>query len=269
MPTNVTVEYLAAERRYQEARSNDEKILALEEMLCKLPTHKGCENLRAQLVSRLAKMKKEAALQAKKRGMRGGPGIKKEGDAQICIVGKTMSGKSLLLAKLTDAKPHLAEHAFTTTKPQVGMMHVRGVQVQLVEIPATFEPRYLSLCRTADAVAIVGNDESDTKEAREILAKFYVRVPVVEINPFKDDVEGLRKKLWSALNLIVVFTRDKKTISPMALPRCATVRSFAGRIHKDFLRHFRFAFLWRGERRLQVGLDYVLQDGDVVELHMK
>jgi hypothetical protein len=269
MPINVTQEYLAAERRYQEAHTQEEKLAALEEMIRTIPKHKGTENVRAQLVSKLAKMKKDAAAKAKQRGGRKGPGIKKEGEAQICVVGKTMTGKSLLLAKLTDAKPELAEHPFTTTKPQVGMMHVRGVQVQLVEIPATFEPQNLSLCKSSDAIALLGGTKDEVEDAREALGRFFVRVPSVEVDPFKDGVEEMREKLWKALGLIIVFTKNKKSLSPMALPKNAAVRDFAARIHKDFLKHFRFAFLWRGDLKKQVGLDYRLEDGDVVEIRLR
>lgn len=269
MPVNVTQEYLAAERRYHEAKTPEERLAALEEMVRTLPRHKGTENLRAQLVSKLAKMKRELATKAKRRGGRGGRAIRKEGEAQICIVGKTMTGKSLLLAKLTDAKPELADHPFTTTRPQVGMMSVRGVLVQLVEIPATFDSQYLSMCRTADGVAITGKDGNDIEEAREVLSRYFVRVPKIEINPFVESVEQIREKLWKALDLMIVFTRNKKSLSPMALPSGATVKDFAARIHKDFLKNFRFAFLWRRSRKLQVGLDYKLEDGDVVEIHLR
>lgn len=271
MPINATVEYFRAEQRFSEAKTIEEKIAALEEMLRELPHHKGCENLRAQLTARLAKLKKEAVA-AKKRGRRA-VGIKKEGEAQVCLLGPTMSGKSWLLRKLTSAKPELANRPYTTTKPQVGMMDWRGVKIQLVEIPATFDPPYMSICRTADALALVVKSESDKAELLGVLSHHFVRRPHIFVDPWTEDPERIRQRLGSALGLIIVYTKSARGLSTMALPAGSTVRAFASRIHKDFIAHFHFAFLWRlvkgQKRKSQVGLDYVLQDGDVVELHMK
>lgn len=239
-------------------------------MLRELPRHKGCENLRSQLTAKLAKLKKEA-ISAKKRG-RKEKGIQKEGDAQICVLGKTMSGKSWLLQKLTDAKPQLANHPYTTTKPQIGMMNWRGVKIQLIEIPATFDAPYMSICRTADAIALIIKNDSEKEELMELLHKYFIRRPHIFINAHAEEPESIRQRLGSVLSLIIVYTKTSRGTSPMALPAGANVRSFAERIHKDFIKNFRFAFLWRtiGEkkRKSQVGLDYILHDGDVVELHM-
>ena len=41
MPTNVTVDYAKAQERYLNARTKEEKIAALEEMIREAPAHKG------------------------------------------------------------------------------------------------------------------------------------------------------------------------------------------------------------------------------------
>ena len=53
MPINAHPDYLAAEKSYLEAEDDKEKIKALEDMIRKAPGHKGAENLRAQLKTRL------------------------------------------------------------------------------------------------------------------------------------------------------------------------------------------------------------------------
>jgi len=271
MPINATAEYFKAEQRFSKARTTEEKILALEEMIRELPKHKGTENVLAQLRSKLAKLKKQAA-KAKEKG-RKEIGVKKEGEAQICLLGKTMSGKSWILQKLTEAKPQLASHPYTTTKPQIGMMNWRGVKIQLVEIPAMFDVPHMSVCRTADAIALVAKSEADKAELLELLDKYFIRKPHVFVNAWSEDPESIRQRLGSVLGMIIVYTKSPRGLSAMALPAGANVRAFAERIHKDFIKHFRFAFLWRTingkKRKMQIGLDYVLQDGDVVELHMK
>ena len=42
---------------------------------------------------------------------------------QVLIVGKTNSGKSLLLSALTNAKPQISEIKFTTKHPEIGIMN--------------------------------------------------------------------------------------------------------------------------------------------------
>jgi hypothetical protein len=263
MPINATAEYFKAEQRYHAARTTEEKILALEEMIRELPKHKGVHNVLAQLHAKLAKLKKEAAA-AKKRG-RATAGVKKEGEAQICLLGKTMSGKSWLLRKLTDAKPELASHPHTTTAPVIGMMNWRGVRIQLVEIPATFDPPHMSICRSADAVALVTKSEEDVQELLKLLRDRFVHKPHITVNPWAEDPESVRQRLGAALGLIIVYTKTVRGLSPMALPVGSTVQAFAARIHKDFIKR-----VVNGQKRKsQVGLDYVLQDGDIAELHMK
>ncbi|HLC77379.1 MAG TPA: GTP-binding protein, partial [archaeon] len=58
MPVNAPREYYVAEEHFHKAKSKEEKIAALEEMLRLMPRHHGSENALAQLKARLAKMKK-------------------------------------------------------------------------------------------------------------------------------------------------------------------------------------------------------------------
>jgi ribosome-interacting GTPase 1 len=88
MPTNVTVEYAKATQRYAVAKTREEKISALEEMISTIPGHKGCEVMKAQLKQRLAKLKEKPSSKASRKVMN----IPKEGDAQVCILGMTHSG---------------------------------------------------------------------------------------------------------------------------------------------------------------------------------
>lgn len=269
MPVNATPEYLKAENAYQKAKTIEEKILYLEEMIRCCPKHHGSETALAQLKSRLAKLKKEAV---SKRKIGSRKGVSKEGEAQVCIIGKTMSGKSTLLSRLTDAKPAISNHPYTTTKPVVGMIDYNGVKVQLIEIPSTFAPEYLSVCRTADLLVITIRNDRERKDMFDFMENNYIRTKyiVVDIRMKKDDV---KKAVWNALGFIMVYTKDKGILSPMALKSGAKLREFAFKIHKDFVKNFRFAQLWRRTdgktRRIQAGLDYALKEGDIVELHMR
>ena len=61
MPANLTPDYHRAEQRLREARSVDDKIAALEEMLRVMPKHKGTDHLQADIRARIAKLRKEGS----------------------------------------------------------------------------------------------------------------------------------------------------------------------------------------------------------------
>jgi ribosome-interacting GTPase 1 len=260
MPVNAPVEYFKAEEKFKSAKNRLDKIAALEEMISLLPRHHGSENAHAQLKSRLAKLKKEG----EKKGAHKA-GIQKEGEAQVCLIGFTNSGKSTLISKLTDAKPVISSYPFTTVKPAVGMMDYSGVKIQLIEIPSTLDSEYISIARTAELIALVVKDSNEEKALKNILANSFVRTKKLTVNPWKEDAADTKERIWRALGLMVVYT--KKTGTPMALLKGSTIRDFAIRIHKDFVSNFRFARLWRGNRVMQAGLKYELKNGDVVDIH--
>ncbi len=265
MPVNFTAEYLKAEQKFLNAKTTEEKIVYLEEMIRVCPKHKGAENLLAQLHAKLAKLKREVERASKKNGGKR-EGIRKEGDAQVCLVGDVNVGKSSILKKITNADPEIDEYPYTTVQPEIGMMDYNGVKIQIVEIPSTFRPEYMAIARTADLVAVVYNGSH--KHIDSVLDSMYIRTKRVHIN-VNDNVERIKNKIWKSLNLIIVYTKNGKDTSPMALKKGSIVRDFTLHIHKDFVKNFWYARLWRGSKEKQVGLNYILKDRDVVEVKTK
>jgi ribosome-interacting GTPase 1 len=164
MPANVTPEYLAAEEEYRQARSPKDRLKALEKMLSLIPKHKGTEKMQMQIKRRISKTKEEMETKARKSSHGPTFNVKKEGAAQIALVGLPNSGKSSIVAQLTNADVAVDTYPFTTTIPTPGMMEYKDIQIQLVEIPAVikdvslgkgFGLQILSAIRAADAVALV------------------------------------------------------------------------------------------------------------------
>ncbi|NJF24108.1 GTP-binding protein [Thermococcus sp. Bubb.Bath] len=183
MPTNVTAEYLAAEEEYHRAKTIPEKIRALEKMYATVPKHKGTEKLRLQIKRKLSELRKELEKQRQQKKSGGySIAVKKEGAAQIVLVGLPNVGKSSLLKVLTNVDTDVADYAFTTIEPIPGMMHHRNVQIQLVEVPGLVEgaalgkgmgPQLLSVVRNADAIAIVVDLSHDPiKQLETLLTEF-------------------------------------------------------------------------------------------------
>jgi ribosome-interacting GTPase 1 len=158
MPANLPPQYFEAEKRFRAAREPDEKIAALEQMLAIMPHHKGTDRLRAVLTQKIAKLSQEAERKLAT-ARRAGFYIQREGAGQVMLVGPANSGKSQLLAALTEAVPDIAEYPFTTKTPVPGMMKFEDIQIQLVDTPPIGykEVRILlsNVLRSADLIAIV------------------------------------------------------------------------------------------------------------------
>jgi small GTP-binding protein len=89
--------------------------------------------------------------------------VKRQGVAQVAIVGPPNAGKSSLLQALSDVQIKTGDYAFTTTRPIPAVIRAGGVLVQLVEIPGLIEGAHedrgggkalLSVLRTADAMVL-------------------------------------------------------------------------------------------------------------------
>lgn len=88
------------------------------------------------------------------------------------------------------------------------------------------------------------------------------------------NLDGLKIRLYEGLNILRVYTKapGKKPDlnSPFIMQKGSTVQELAGQIHKDFLQKLRYARLWnsKGLKGQMIQRDHILQEGDVVELHI-
>jgi len=268
MPANVTVEYVKAEEKYRNAKTREEKIAALEEMLSKIPKHKGTENMQAMLKQKLSKLKKQKQAKASRKTI----SIPKKGSAQVCILGLTQSGKSTFLSRITNANPRISEVPYTTKKPEVGTMDYEGVKIQLIEIPSTFRPSFMSIVQSSDGIILIYRNENEKRELKEILQDFRIRKPVIEIDR-NQNIEKAKESVWKILEMIRVYCKEpgKKAVEkPLVLKKGSTVEDAVKKVHKDFFKYFRFARVWGSSKYSgqRVGLDYKLKDGDVLEIHI-
>jgi len=335
MPANLTPDFKAAEERYHKADSLDEKVAALEEMLAKVPKHKGTEKIQADIKSKLAKARKQAETKS------GGPArhretysIPREGAGRAVLVGMPNTGKSRLFNALTGAGADVQDYAFTTRAPQPGMMPFEDIAVQLIDLPAVsrqfMESWVPQLVRLAD-VALLVVDVASLDPARqaaepvEVLLEKKVRLvpPGGAVDPAEADpscsvvavrtllvancmdvdgaaeilellrgdlpagfpllgasaadgtgIDGMRRAVVDALDVTRVYSKQpgkKAETAPFVVKRGTTTIEFAAKVHRDFAERFQFARVWRRGSEvegLRVAKDFVLLDGDVVELHI-
>ena len=173
--------------------------------------------------------------------------VRREGAAQIALVGPPNVGKSSLLQVLSEIQIKTGDYPFTTLRPVPALTRIGGVLVQLVEIPGLIAGAaddrgggraLLGVLRSADAiiyccrvdgdpaelevvraevaaagidkpgfVAATRADEAETGSLTRLAAAF----PDLEIVPVsildEDSLESFRAAAWALTGLIRVQLR--------------------------------------------------------------
>lgn len=173
MPANLPPHYYDEERKLKTARTPEEKITILENLLSIIPKHKGTEKLQADLKSRLSKARAQS--QSRPGGGRRTDEhhVEKEGAGQVALAGFPNAGKSQVLAAVTKATPLVADYPFSTLKPLPGMARFENVWVQLVDLPPVsweVTDRWVAnVLRNADALCLCLDLSDDPVGQAELL----------------------------------------------------------------------------------------------------
>lgn len=279
MPINATYEYSVAIGEYDKAKTPKDKLKALQKVLAASPNHKSSEKLRSGIKQKISKLREQIETQSKKKGSSKSLVIKKEGAAQVCLIGTTSSGKSTFLNKVTNMKVQIGTHKFTTKKPELGSLDYKGIKLQIIEIPAITKDfimqekggMLLGIIKNTNLLIIFGRDKSEIDLVLNELKENNVLAPYIIFDKNINIIE----KIWEKLNLIKVYTKQpgkEKDFPPIAFKKGAIVKKLAEILHKDFVKKFRFARIWGPGTKfdgMQVGLKYELKDENVVEIHVK
>ena len=214
MPTNLPPEYKKVEKLYRQATTPEEKVEYLEEMLSIVPKHKGTDKLRAGLRKRLSKLKVQSEA-GKKGGHRESSfNVDKEGAGQIVLVGATNTGKSSLVASLTNADPEVAEFPLTTWTATPGMMPIDNIQVQLIDTPALdrdfIEPELLDMIRRADIIIVVVDLQADPISQLQDTITYLDSQRIYPLEK-KDTFEEHRRKTFLPFYVLVNKVDDAKS----------------------------------------------------------
>ncbi|HZM29992.1 MAG TPA: GTPase [Acidimicrobiales bacterium] len=117
--------------------------------------------------------------------------VRRQGAAQVAVVGPPNAGKSSLLQALSDVQIRTGDYAFTTTRPVPAVVRAGGVLVQLVEIPGLIEGAaegrgggraLLGVLRSADAMVLchaMTEPPSELAVVRAELAEAGIELPTV------------------------------------------------------------------------------------------
>jgi small GTP-binding protein len=228
MPTNLPAE---AKKKWNEAstaRNPRQKLQLLQEFLSLVPKHKGTEKLRAQVKTKMATLRREAEEKKQKKATARGPKlfIEKEGAAQIVILGPTKTGRSSLLASITNAKVEVSNYPFTTREPIPGMLPFEDLQFQIVETPAIIKgaaegkawgQQTLASARNADGlILMVDLTRNPRKQLSLILnelenARILVKKPAARVEIERKHM-GVGLRIFVTGQLVNCTLKDVETL---------------------------------------------------------
>jgi uncharacterized protein len=179
--------------------------------------------------------------------------VRREGAAQVALVGAPNAGKSSLLHALSHVQIKIGNYAFTTLRPVPALTRIGGVLVQLVEIPGLIagasEDRgggraLLGVLRGADAIvycqdvtappdvlndvrsevaaagidlpailAATKIDEAD-EQAVFTLAAAVPDLPVVGVSIIDDDsLDRFKEAVWRLTGLVRIYLRHNGVVA--------------------------------------------------------
>lgn len=119
-------------------------------------------------------------------------------------------------------------------------------------------------------------DRQESNENLSIYKEFYGdRFPLFTMSANdKQAAEELKKEIVNLLDVVRIYSKrpgyDPEYNSPFILSRGKTLMDFAKTVHHDFASNLKYARVWGmnkfdGQR---ITKDYILEDKDVIELHM-
>jgi small GTP-binding protein len=303
MAANLPPQFFELQAKLKTAKTNEEKIKILEEMLSICPKHKGTEKVQKEIKRKIAKLKKALPKKIKREEIFF---VKKEGAGQIILLGKANSGKTSLLNTLTQSSFKVADYPFTTQRPTPAMLRFENILIQIVDTPPIsneFKPGWLkNLLLNSDGILVVldltQNVKEDLEEIKKILKEWKIETEKVLFLGNKIDLlnkkealkicqdfrlfplsaktnegtQNLKKEIFKILNVIRVYSKEPGEKPDFSLPfifkKGTTVIEFVKEIHQNLAQNFKGAKLYQKgkDHPIIVGKDYLLKDGDVIEI---
>jgi len=126
-------------------------------------------------------------------------------------------------------------------------------------------------------VLVIGNkvDLPGAAENYRRLTSAYPQLPAVSLSAGGGEgLADLGPALYRALEVMRVYTKapgqKADMMDPVVMPLGSTVEEVAASVHKDFAARLKFAQVWGSSKfeGQKVNKQYVLQEGDIVELHI-
>ena len=246
--------FAALAKRRLVGKEGRERLREVRALLDELPDYKNgpYADLRKSLLSEMDETRVRA-----KAVHRDSIAVRREGAAQIALIGPPNVGKSSLLQALSAIQIKTGDYAFTTLRPVPALTRIGGVLVQLVEIPGLLEGAaddrgggrpLRGVLRSADAIVycvrVLGNVAELETVRGEVLAagiekpgfvaatrsdeatsddiqRLRRALPDIEVVPVSviddESLRVLREKIWQLTGLIRIYLRKDGDVAPEPL----------------------------------------------------
>lgn len=266
MVTNAPAEYYAAKKKFEEAKTDEEKLLALYEMLRTAPKHKGSEKLIAWIKKEISlyknRIKKSKKVKTKY--------FEKSGDLLISIVGININKSIEFLNRISDEKVN----NYSYNDLVIRTIFYNGVYYQFCIIPSNLDKSYRSILSISDYLILIYDENFEIEEQKKIYREFIEGI--FDLNEDKNikeiiniDIrrEELLEEIIKSLNLIRVFPINSNHC--VLLNKDSTIKDFISEINESWIEKFLYARVIRDNKKIKCGLNYKLEDKDIVELKLK
>ncbi len=151
----------------------------------------------------------------------------------------------------------------------------------LAQVEAIFielESRKIVVREDKVKALIVGNKLDVANASENYLAlknKYERQLPIIAVSA-KEGVglEELKREIYQMLDIIRVYTkapgRKPDFTDPIILEKGSTLEDAAASVHKDFRAKLKYARIWGSGKHdgVMAKRDHILQDGDIIELHL-
>jgi hypothetical protein len=180
----------------------------------------------------------------------------------------------VLVGRLIDGNMRDAEMLLRTHRINDAIVKISG-EVSLEDIEdAIFETTmFKPTLIVANKLDIKGAEANFRALERHVQGK----IPIIAVScEQKLGLGKLGETVFKTIEIMRIYTKEPNKKEPSARPftlkRGATLQNLAKSIHGEFIQNFAYAKVWA--KRLvfspqKVGLTFVLEDGDIVEIHTK
>ncbi|MBO0746612.1 MAG: TGS domain-containing protein, partial [Candidatus Dormibacteraeota bacterium] len=236
-------------RRRLAGKEGSDRLRELRAILSELPNYKNgpYADLRKWVHGQVAETRLRSRVT-----QRDSIAVRREGSAQVALVGPPNGGKSSLLQALSNVQIKVGDYAFTTVRPVPALTRIGGVLLQLVEIPGLIPGAaddrgggraLLGVLREADAVLYcqdLGAAPESLCQVRAEVARAGIDLPallvatkldeaprgaldglrravpdlaVVAVSVLDDgSLEALRRAIWDLVDLVRIHLRHQGVV---------------------------------------------------------